>query len=98
MDMSPFEALMLICFGAAWPFSIYKSWTTGSNRGKSLSFMVVIFSGYVSGLIHKIHYSWDLVAILYLLNGIMVFTDMMIYWRNSLWERPSHKSSAGADT
>lgn len=97
MDMSPFEALMLICFGAAWPFSIYKSWKTGSNKGKSLSFMVVIFTGYVSGLIHKIHYSWDIVAILYLLNGIMVFTDIMMYWRNSSSESAPGKSSIRPD-
>ena len=25
--MSIFEVLMLLCFGAAWPFSIYKSYT-----------------------------------------------------------------------
>jgi hypothetical protein len=81
--MSPFEALMLICFGAAWPFSIYKSWTTGSNDGKSLLFLVVIFTGYVSGLTHKLAYSWDAVAVLYILNGLMVFTDIMLYWRNA---------------
>ena len=81
--MSPFEALMLICFGAAWPFSIYKSWQTGSNEGKSLLFLVVIFTGYVSGLTHKLVYNWDAVAFLYGLNGLMVFTDLMLYVRNS---------------
>ena len=34
--MSIFEAIMLICFGAAWPFSIYKSYTSRENTGKSI--------------------------------------------------------------
>lgn len=84
--MSPFEALMLICFGAAWPFSIYKSWATGSNEGKSLLFLVVIFTGYCSGLTHKLTYNWDVVALLYILNGLMVFTDILLYWRNTTVE------------
>lgn len=31
--MSIFEVIMLICFGAAWPFSIYKSYTSTSTSG-----------------------------------------------------------------
>lgn len=81
--MSLFEALMLICFGAAWPFSIYKSWRADSNEGKSLVFLAVIFTGYAAGLTHKLLYNWDLVAFLYVTNGLMVLTDMGLYWRNS---------------
>jgi len=32
--MSVFEAIMLLCFGAAWPFSIYKSYKSKSIMGK----------------------------------------------------------------
>ncbi|MFP4029028.1 MAG: hypothetical protein ACLFWL_14655 [Candidatus Brocadiia bacterium] len=81
--MSIFEALMLLCFGAAWPFSIYRSWKSGQNEGKSLLFLIIIFVGYVSGTIHKFVYNWDAVAFLYMLNGAMVFTDLMLYWRNA---------------
>jgi hypothetical protein len=32
MNPDIFEALMLICFGAAWPFSIYKMLKTKKSR------------------------------------------------------------------
>ena len=65
--MSPFEILMLVCFGAAWPFSIYKSWRSREVAGKSVVFLFVIFAGYVSGAVHKVFYSFDTVIILYIL-------------------------------
>ena len=44
---------MLICFGAAWPFSIYKSLKSKSTAGKSLIFLIVVEVGYIAGIIHK---------------------------------------------
>jgi hypothetical protein len=41
-----------------------------------------VFVGYVSGVMHKLLYSLDVVVWLYALNGIMVATDMCIYGRN----------------
>lgn len=32
--MSIFEVLMLACFGAAWPFSLVRSYKARSNKGK----------------------------------------------------------------
>ena len=52
--MSIFEAGMLISFGAAWPLNIYKSIKTRSAVGKSVLFLIVVFIGYVCGIIHKI--------------------------------------------
>jgi hypothetical protein len=80
--MSIFEVIMLLCFGAAWPFSIYKSYTSRQNAGKSLWFLCVILVGYVAGTIHKLLYSFDYVIYLYILNGLMVFTDIILYLRN----------------
>ncbi|NSW91565.1 MAG: hypothetical protein HPY74_12990 [Firmicutes bacterium] len=80
--MSPFEIIMLACFGAAWPASIYKSYTSRKNTGKSLTFLIIVFIGYVSGVIHKMFYNYDAVIFLYILNSIMVFTDMVLYFRN----------------
>lgn len=80
--MSIFEALMLICFGAAWPFSIVKSYHTKQNGSKSLIFLVVLFCGYLMGITHKLLYSRDPVIFLYALNGGMVFVDMMLFLRN----------------
>ena len=86
--MSLFEATMLLCFGSAWPFSIFKSIRSRSNKGKSLSFLLIVFVGYVSGGIHKIAYSFDLVFYLYALNGAMVLADILLFARNARIARP----------
>ncbi len=80
--MSIFEILMLLCFGAAWPFSIYKSYTSKSVAGKSPHFLVILIVGYIFGILHKIIYSFDVVVYLYGLNLIMVSTDFCLYIRN----------------
>jgi len=80
--MSIFELIMLVCFGAAWPFSIYKSYKSKSVSGKSPYFLVVIIIGYISGILNKILYNYDFVVYLYFLNLIMVSTDLILYLRN----------------
>ena len=80
--MSVFEAVMLICFGAAWPASIYRSYVSRTTAGKSIVFLAVIFVGYLAGIGHKILYNFDGVMWLYALNAVMVFVDILLYWRN----------------
>jgi hypothetical protein len=80
--MSPFEIMMLLCFGAAWPVSLYKSWTSRQTGGKSLAFLFIIFTGYIAGTLHKIFYLFDPVIALYILNALMVGTDIVLYFRN----------------
>jgi len=80
--MSIFEIIMLLCFGAAWPFSIYKSYKSRSVEGKSLLFLLVIFVGYGSGILHKIFFNYDHVIFLYMLNMVMVGADILLYFRN----------------
>jgi cation transport ATPase len=82
MHMSPFEVAMLVCFGAAWPASIYRSWTSRTVAGKSLVFLVIVFAGYVAGIMHKVFYNPDLVLWLYALNALMVLVDIGLYLRN----------------
>ncbi|MCO1601621.1 MULTISPECIES: hypothetical protein [Desulfosporosinus] len=93
--MSIFEVIMLICFGAAWPLSIYKSYTSRSTAGKSLAFLIVILFGYVAGILHKVFNQYDVVVYLYLLNFIMVLTDLLIYLRNRrMSTTPSHRHNS----
>lgn len=73
---------MLVCFGAAWPFSIYRSVKSGSTKGKSLLFMVVVAIGYIAGIANKLVYDFDGVIYLYLLDLALVSTDMVLYARN----------------
>lgn len=85
--MSVFEIIMLLCFGAAWPVSIYKSYRSKSTKGKSVFFLFIIVIGYISGVIHKLLYSFDLVIILYSVNCIMVSIDIIFYFRNRRIEK-----------
>ncbi|OGS06587.1 MAG: hypothetical protein A2204_04010 [Elusimicrobia bacterium RIFOXYA1_FULL_47_7] len=80
--MSVFEIIMLACFGAAWPFSIYKSYKTKDNGSKSAVFLYIVIAGYLSGIIHKVKYSFDFVIYLYLFNALMVCIDIALYHRN----------------
>jgi len=77
-----FELIMLLCFGAAWPLSIYKSYKSKTAKGKSLFFIIIIFIGYLSGTIHKIFYNLDFVVYIYILNTILVFIDILITLKN----------------
>ncbi|MDX9781104.1 MAG: hypothetical protein RBT66_08715 [bacterium] len=85
--MSHFEILMLICFGAAWPFSIYRSWVSRSTRGKSLLFMIIVMCGYLAGILHKLFFNNDIVIYLYALNLLMVAADVLLYLRNRRGEK-----------
>ncbi len=84
--MSIFEAMMLLCFGFAWPASISKSFRSKSNKGKSFFFMAIVWLGYVSGVLHKIIYSYDRIIFLYIINLLMVSIDIALYIRNSRLE------------
>lgn len=85
--MSIFEAIMLICFGAAWPASIYRSYVSQTTAGKSVVFLVVIFIGYLAGIAHKATHDLDSITWLYALNALMVFVDITIYARNRRIEK-----------
>ncbi len=85
--MSVFEIIMMICWGVAWPFAIYKSYTSRQNGGKSLLFMIVVVIGYLAGIIHKLLYNYDLVIYLYILNGLMVTADICLFFRNQRWQK-----------
>jgi hypothetical protein len=80
--MSIFEIGMLVCFGAAWPASIVKSYRSRSTEGKSIVFLIILFIGYIFGILHKLIYRYDIVIFLYMLNSLMVFTDIVLFFRN----------------
>jgi uncharacterized membrane protein YbjE (DUF340 family) len=80
--MSVLEVIMLLCFGAAWPVSIYKSWKTKQNGGKSIWFLFIVLTGYISGILHKLLFNRDIVTYLYALNALLVSVDIALYFRN----------------
>ena len=82
--MSQFlEALMVISFGISWPLSIYKSYKSGTSKGKSLFFLLFILFGYACGIFSKITSgAITYVFLFYVLNFVMVGTDILLYFRN----------------
>ncbi len=69
---------MLLCFGASWPFSVYKTWKSKTSQGKSLVFLYLVIVGYVCGIAHKLLYSRDIVIVFYMVNMLMVLTDLIL--------------------
>ena len=78
------ETIMLICFGAAWPFSIVKSWKARTAQGKSLGFLLVILVGYIPGIAKVILSDGfgGFLLIPYSINFAMVVYDICLYFRN----------------
>lgn len=89
--MSIYEIIMLACFGAAWPFSIYRSYTSQSTNGKSFIFLIVLIIGYIAGIINKLVYNYDAIIYLYVLNCLMVSVDAILWLRNAKKEKQQLK-------
>jgi len=85
--MGIFEFLMLVCFGASWPFSILKSIRSRSAKGKSIMFMVLVELGYVFGIVHKLLYSRNWVIWAYVVLFLVVGIDIFLYFRNARFDR-----------
>ncbi|NLI54147.1 MAG: hypothetical protein GX417_07445 [Clostridiales bacterium] len=95
--MSIFEMIMLICFGAAWPASLYRSYKSRSTKGKSVLFTITVIVGYIAGIIHKILYQYDFVLYLYVLNMAMATTDLLLWLRNRRLEKAHAAAESSAE-
>lgn len=83
-----FEVGMVLCFGAAWPASIVRSYRARTARGKSLAFLAIIELGYVAGILSKLlGGSVTYVLFFYVLNFLMVLADILLYFRNRSLDR-----------
>lgn len=84
------EIVMILSFGASWPMNVIKSYRARTTKGKSLAFLLLIFFGYIAGIISKLvneaymasfSSKWY-VLIFYCINLTMVGIDLCIYIRN----------------
>ena len=84
--ISIWEIIMVVCFGFSWPFSILKTIRVKNPTGKSYLFMTLIIVGYLAGCVHKIIYDLDAAIWLYVLNTVLVATDMglCLYYQHQL--------------
>lgn len=80
--MGIFEFLMLVCFGASWPFSIAKSIKSRSTKGKSIVFLCLVETGYVFGIVHKVINNFNWVTYVYMVLFCVVGIDILLYLRN----------------
>ena len=88
------EAGMLFCFGFGWPFSIYRSYKARANVGKSLLFLVVIWMGYLLGILFKaLSSKHDFTVWLYAINITMVSIDIALFYRNKALSERHNDSS-----
>ena len=84
------EIIMVLSFGASWPFNVVKSYKARTTKGKSLLFLSFIFFGYIAGIISKLtndaymasFASKWYVLIFYVINLLMVGADLLLYVRN----------------
>ena len=78
------EIAMILSFGASWPMNVMKSYKARTTQGKSLSFLILILFGYICGIAGKLmaeSINW-FVLFFYILNAVMVATDLALYARN----------------
>ncbi len=83
------EIGMVVCFGVSWPMSVIKSYRARTAKGKSLFFLIMIFVGYICGIAAKLlasSFKWY-VLFFYVLNLVMVGTDLLLYFRNRRLDR-----------
>ena len=92
-----FETIMLVCFGLSWPFNIAKSLRSGTAKGKSLQFEICIVIGYLFGIAGKfIGGNVTYVLVVYVLDVLMVCTDIVLTCRNRRLDRLAEKKGAAA--
>ncbi len=86
-EQNALEATMLACFSVSWFFAIARSIRSRTTGSKSIWFLWIIFTGYAAGVLHKhlVEYKWTIW--LYSFNALMVFIDILLYYRNSRYER-----------
>ena len=78
-----FEAVMLVCFGFSWPLNVRKAYKARTAKGTSLAFIILIITGYIAGITAKfIHHQYNYVLVVYFLNLLIVFTNVLVYIRN----------------
>jgi len=93
------EIAMLVLFGVSWPFNIIKSFRSGTAKGKSVLFELIVVVGYLFGLSGKFaafaqtgHMA--LSVWFYLADIVMVSIDMALYRRNVLLDRKRDAAAA----
>lgn len=82
------EAGMLVCLGVSWPFNIAKSLRSRTAKGKSVIYEILVVVGYLFGLTAKfILGDMNYVVVFYIIDILMVTTDIILTFRNRRLDR-----------
>lgn len=101
-----FEIVMIVCFGASWPFNIIMAYKARSAKGTSVFFMFLIGFGYLAGIVGKtllliedgyLSYLKIIAFVFYFINLLMVSCGIAIYYRNKKLD-DAKDSSADEDS
>lgn len=87
------EIIMIVLFGASWPFNIVRAYKGRTAKGTSLVFLCLVETGYAAGILSKILAGiavgagyWTALRItaccFYVVNFIMLSIALVIYFRN----------------
>ncbi len=88
-----FEAGMLVCFGFSWPINVVKAYKAGTAKSTSLAFIFLIITGYILGISAKvINHQFNYVLAVYILNLVIVFSNVLVYFRNRSLDRKREAS------
>ena len=84
------EIVMILSFGVSWPINLRKNIKSKTTKGISLWFYLMIFFGYIAGIISKFlneaymasfSTKWY-VLMFYFINLIVVGLNIIVYFRN----------------
>jgi len=77
------EIAMLLCFAAAWPVNIIRSWRARTAKGASVLFMIILEVGYLFGMANKVaNDDVSYVLFFYVFNFALVLVNIAIVMRN----------------
>ncbi len=90
--MSEFlSAVMLICFGFSWPVNLVKNIKQRSARSMNLWFLLLIFTGYVAGILSRVTSSmYGYVFAIYIINILVVSANIVVYFINRGYDKRSN--------
>ena len=87
---SIFETIMLVCFGLSWPINVIKAYKARTAKATSLPFILLIFTGYISGISSKVvSGQMNYVFVVYLINLAIVLLNIVVYFRNVALDKNS---------
>lgn len=87
------EILMVVSFGVSWPFNVWKAYKARTAKATSLGFLVLIFVGYIFGIVSKlVSGNFKMyVLVFYFINLFMLALALLVYFRNRFLDKLREK-------